>query len=644
MSNAIRLGVQAIVVTLVATGLSGCSYNKFTTQEEAIKAQWGQVQNALQRRNDLIPNLVETVKGFAAQERDIFISIAESRAKLAGAKTPEETIAGREPAVVGAGSTARGGRELPQPEIGCELPAADGRARRYRESRSDRAHAVQRTCPGVQHDATAVPVEHHGQDVRLQGIPILRGAGRRAETTEGRFRPLTWRGKHSGTLCRKLPRITRVRPFHVDNWIKESRVTRGFLRVRLLAWGGIGLCLAAGSGLMAQGPQSQVPPLPDPINLTDDPLLKPFVWRSIGPANMGGRIDDIVAVESNPSIIYVGYATGGVWKSTNNGTTWTPIFETYPVASIGDLALAPSNPDILYVGTGEPNNRQSSTFGAGVYKSTDAGKTFEYMGLKETQSIGRVVVHPKDPNIVYVAAVGHLFAPNAERGLYKTTDGGKTWTNTKFIDNDTGFIDVTMDAGNPNTLYAASYQRRRAPWGFNGGGSGSGIWKTTDAGKTWTKLTGNGLPDNPIIGRIGINVARSKPGTIYASIERGLPAAQAQVSATTGSRRSPERAGSVAAAAVALTRTHRPRRPTRSAAASGAATTPASRGGSCRTRWIGRCTAARSGWTPATRRSPIRAVRRSSKRPTAVKRGGRSRALRTAIITRSGSIRATAIT
>ena len=298
-------------------------------------------------------------------------------------------------------------------------------------------------------------------------------------------------------------------------------MTRGFLRVRLLAWGGIGLCLAAGSGLVAQGPQGQVPPLPDPINLTDDPLLKPFVWRSIGPANMGGRIDDIVAVESNPSIIYVGYATGGVWKSTNNGTTWTPIFDKYPVASIGDLALAPSNPDILYVGTGEPNNRQSSSFGAGVYKSTDAGKTFEYMGLKETQSIGRVVVHPKDPNIVYVAAVGHLFAPNAERGLYKTTDGGKTWTNTKFIDNDTGFIDVTMDAGNPNTLYAASYQRRRAPWGFNGGGSGSGIWKTTDAGKTWTKLTGNGLPDNPIVGRIGINVSRSKPGTIYASIEQG---------------------------------------------------------------------------------------------------------------------------
>src|SRR5262245_3728294 len=239
---------------------------------------------------------------------------------------------------------------------------------------------------------------------------------------------------------------------------------------------------------------------------------------------MGGRVDDIAVVESNPSTIYLGFATGGIWKSTNNGTTWVPIFDTYPVSSIGDIAIAPSNPDIIYVGTGEPNNRQSSSFGAGVYKSIDGGKSFQEAGLKETQSIGRIVVHPKDPNIAYVAAVGHLFGPNAERGLYKTTDGGKTWTNTKFIDNDTGFTDVVMDPANPNILIAASYQRRRAPWGFNGGGAGSGIWKTVDAGKTWTKLTGNGLPDNPVLGRIGLDMARSKPGIIYASIEVGTSA------------------------------------------------------------------------------------------------------------------------
>jgi photosystem II stability/assembly factor-like uncharacterized protein len=281
----------------------------------------------------------------------------------------------------------------------------------------------------------------------------------------------------------------------------------------------VGLGAGAARGIKAQSDQTVTPP--PPINASTDPLLRNFVWRSIGPANIGGRVDDIAVVESNPSTIYVGFATGGVWKTTNNGTTWTPIFDEYPVSSIGDIAIAPSNPDVIYVGTGEPNNRQSSSFGAGVYKSTNGGQKFELVGLEKTQSIARIVVHPKDPNIVYVAAVGHLFGPNPERGLYKTTDGGKTWANTKFIDNDTGFTEVVMDQSNPNTLYAASYQRRRTPWGFNGGGPGSGIWKTTDAGKSWTKLSGNGLPNNPIIGRIGLDVARSKPQTIYASIEVG---------------------------------------------------------------------------------------------------------------------------
>lgn len=296
-------------------------------------------------------------------------------------------------------------------------------------------------------------------------------------------------------------------------------MSREILRVRALAWLGMGLCLVAGRALVAQGPP-QAPPLPPPINQSDDPILRPFVWRSIGPANMGGRVDDIAVVESDPSTIYLGFATGGIWKSTNNGTTWIPIFDTYPVSSIGDIAIAPSNPDVIYIGTGEANNRQSSSFGAGVYKSVDGGKTFQEAGLKETQTIGRIVVHPRDPDIAYVAAVGHLFGPNKERGLYKTTDGGKTWSNTKFIDENTGFTDVVMDPHNPSVLIAASYERRRTPWGFNGGGPGSGIWKTTDAGKTWTKLT-NGLPNNPIIGRIGLDIARSKPSTIYASIEVG---------------------------------------------------------------------------------------------------------------------------
>jgi photosystem II stability/assembly factor-like uncharacterized protein len=257
---------------------------------------------------------------------------------------------------------------------------------------------------------------------------------------------------------------------------------------------------------------------------------------------MGGRIDDIAVVESNPYIIYVGFATGGLWKTVNNGTTWEPIFDIYPTSSIGDIAVCQSDPNIVWVGTGEPNNRQSSSFGDGIYKSTDAGKTFTNMGLKETQTIARVVLDPKDPNTVYVAALGHLFGPNKERGIYKTTDGGKTWNNIKFIDEDTGFTDLVIDPVDNKTLYAASYQRRRAPWGFNGGGPGSGLWKTTDAGKSWAKLEGNGLPEG-LLGRIGIDVARSNPNILYAQIEVGASTGTGVPPEPTGEQQPGQQAG-----------------------------------------------------------------------------------------------------
>ncbi len=256
---------------------------------------------------------------------------------------------------------------------------------------------------------------------------------------------------------------------------------------------------------------------PVPTSAAASPRVADLQWRNVGPAIMGGRIDDIVADPANPSIIYIGAATGGVWKTVNAGTTWTPIFDDEGTTSIGDLALAPSNPNIVWVGTGEANNRQSSSWGNGIYKSTDAGKTWTRMGLEETRHIGRIVIDPRNPDIVYVAALGHLWGPNKARGLYKTTDGGKTWTNTKFIDENTGFVDVVMDPANSRVLYAAAYQRQRTPWGFDGGGPGSGLYKTTDAGRTWTKLT-NGLPSGDT-GRIGLAIYPKNPNILYASVE-----------------------------------------------------------------------------------------------------------------------------
>ncbi|MFB3854429.1 MAG: hypothetical protein ACE148_11470 [Vicinamibacterales bacterium] len=246
-------------------------------------------------------------------------------------------------------------------------------------------------------------------------------------------------------------------------------------------------------------------------------LLAELQWRSVGPAIMGGRVDDLAVVQGNPDAIYMATASGGLWKTTNGGTTWAPVFDNYGTTSIGAVAVAPSNPDIVWVGTGEANNRQSSSWGNGVYKSTDAGATWQLMGLADSRHVGRIVIDPKNPDIVYVAAMGRLWGPNKERGLFKTADGGKTWVNTKFIDEDTGFVDVAMDPSDNRVLYAAAYQRRRTAFGFNGGGPGSGLYKTTDAGKTWTRLT-SGLPSGSI-GRIGIDIYRKDPSIVYVTVE-----------------------------------------------------------------------------------------------------------------------------
>jgi photosystem II stability/assembly factor-like uncharacterized protein len=264
------------------------------------------------------------------------------------------------------------------------------------------------------------------------------------------------------------------------------------------------------------------------INKSPDPLLSSFRFRSIGPASMGGRIDDIAVSESDPNIIYVGYAVGGVFKSENNGISFRPVFETFNTASIGDIAIHPRDPNIVYVGTGEANNRQTSSFGDGIYKTTDGGKTFTNIGLKDTQTIARIVIDPKNPETVYVASPGHLFGPNPDRGIFKTTDGGKTWNKVKFIDDDTGFTDIAIDPVNTSILYAASYQRRRSGCCFNGGGPGGGIWKSTDAGRTWKALTGNGLPPGTY-GRIALDLSRSNPNVVYAQIEAGEQATPERV-------------------------------------------------------------------------------------------------------------------
>lgn len=270
-----------------------------------------------------------------------------------------------------------------------------------------------------------------------------------------------------------------------------------------------------GAGVTAD---SQAPaPRPASTAVEADPFAG-LSFRNIGPAVMGGRIDDLAVLESNPAVFYVGSATGGLWRTVNNGTTWEVLFDDLDdVVSIGDIAIPPNDANTIWVGSGENNNRQSGSWGNGVYKSTDAGRTWKLMGLGNSRHIARVIVDPVDHDVVYVAALGSLWGPGRERGVFKTTDGGLTWNNVLFVNDDTGATELVMDPANNKVLYAATYQRRRATWGFNGGGPGSAIHKSSDAGRTWTKLT-EGIPAGPL-GRIGLDVYRANPNIVYARIE-----------------------------------------------------------------------------------------------------------------------------
>jgi photosystem II stability/assembly factor-like uncharacterized protein len=250
-------------------------------------------------------------------------------------------------------------------------------------------------------------------------------------------------------------------------------------------------------------------------------ILKNLKFRSIGPATMGGRTDDFAVVESDPRIIYAGTAAGGLFKTINGGVTWQALFEDQPNPSIGDVTLAPSNPSIVYVGTGEANNRQSSSWGDGVYKSMDGGATWKHLGLDATHHVGRIVVHPTDPDIVYVAAMGDLWGPNQERGVFMSKDGGATWNQTLIIDADTGVSDIAIDPQSPNILYAAAYERRRTAFGYNGGGPGGGIYRSTDGGLHWTKLSTGGVGHLPAgdYGRCAVDIYRKNSNIVYVLIE-----------------------------------------------------------------------------------------------------------------------------
>jgi photosystem II stability/assembly factor-like uncharacterized protein len=258
-------------------------------------------------------------------------------------------------------------------------------------------------------------------------------------------------------------------------------------------------------------------PSPTPAGAIDEKLFKGMQWRQIGPFR-GGRALTIEGVPGEPDTYYFGAVAGGVWNTTDGGANWKPLFDKEPISSIGAIAIAPSDHNVIYAGTGEAAIRGNTTYGTGVFKSIDAGKTWQNMGLKDSRQIGALIVDPRNADVVLVAALGHAFGPNQERGIFRTTDGGKTWTKVLSKDENTGGIDVVFDPHNPNIVFASLWQARRQPWFFSSGGPGSGLYRSEDNGVTWKHLEGNGLPDG-ILGKIGIAVSGADPNRIYAIIE-----------------------------------------------------------------------------------------------------------------------------
>ncbi|MBK6485348.1 MAG: hypothetical protein IPF98_00450 [Gemmatimonadetes bacterium] len=262
--------------------------------------------------------------------------------------------------------------------------------------------------------------------------------------------------------------------------------------------------------------QAPIPPAPADTSWKGGPFDR-LSFRNIGPTGPSGRVDDLAVLERDPNVFYIAAATGGLWKTENGGTTLTPVFDSASAVSIGAVTIPTDDPNLVWVGTGENNNRQSSSWGDGVHKSTDGGKSWRNMGLLESRQVARIVIDPVDHDVVFVAALGDLWRAGGDRGIYKTSDGGLTWTRVLDVGPEAGGTDLVMDPQNNKVLYAATYQRRRASFGFNGGGPNSGLWKSTDAGRTWARLT-TGLPDGAM-GRIGLDVFRANPNIVYARVE-----------------------------------------------------------------------------------------------------------------------------
>lgn len=254
----------------------------------------------------------------------------------------------------------------------------------------------------------------------------------------------------------------------------------------------------------------------------DDAWMDAMEWRSIGPANMSGRVTDVEGLPGPSKTFYVASAAGGVWKTTNNGVTFQPLFQNERVTAMGDLAIAPSDTMQIWAGTGEEDSRNSISPGGGIYKSVDGGLTWELKGLEGTEHIGRILVHPTDPNTVWVAALGPLWREGGDRGVYKTTDGGDSWRQVASVSDRAGFVDITMHPDDPNVLMATSWERIRGPYYLQSGGPGSGIWRSTDGGESWTEIEGAGLPTTEL-GRIGIDYAPSNGDIVYAIVEAAAP-------------------------------------------------------------------------------------------------------------------------